>query len=246
MQRKKILSVAAVNQPICVAVFGLLSGPLLCLVSAEAVANPVEIGRSTLTLPDADNWKVQDAAADSVQTSGDVNLPMAMGTKQLVYLSADKLTKAVFISKVTKGGVAGVTMTWTNPCPAVKQSAAVYKSDKGTVNDIDCLVVIKVNRFDAFVNSGPQLKKSFADVRPNTQDGFYIQYSKSMGAGGYAFSQALVAGDFKGVDGDAVKTESSISPSVLVWATAFAKSNAAAVDSLSGKWSIPPLVFNPK
>jgi hypothetical protein len=239
---KTTLSLAAARRPVCLAMVGLLTG----FVGAVALAQPVEIGRSTLTLPDAENWKVQDASADGIQTSGDINQPMPMGTKQLTYFSADKLTKAVLISKVTKGGVAGVTMTWTNPCPGVKQSSVVYKADKGSVSDIDCLVVIKVNQFDSFVNSGPQLKKSFGDVRPNTKDGFYVQYSKSMGAGGYAFSQALVASDFKGIEADAVKTDTTISPSVLAWATAFAKSNAAAIDSLSGKWSIPALVFNSK
>jgi hypothetical protein len=224
----------------------LAAGLLPAWGSAQTPAEPIAIGRSSLTLPDRENWKVQDAPADGIQTSGDVNLPIAMGTKNLTYHSADKLTKAVFTSKVTKGGVAGVIMTWTNPCPAVQQSSAVFKLDKGTVNDIDCLVVIKVNQFDAFLTAAPQAKKTLSDARPNTKDGFYVEYSKSMGAGGYAFSQSLIASDFKGVEGDGVKTEGSIPSSVLAWATAFAKSNAAAVDSMSGKWSIPPLAFNPK
>jgi hypothetical protein len=239
---KTTLTRTAVYRNICFATFGLLS----VLAGAQAFAEPVAIGRSSLTLPDAENWKVQDLESANLGYSGDANGAMTMGAKQLTYSAADALVKAVFVTKVTKGGVAGLTMTWNNPCPAVRASSNVFKADKGNLANVDCLVVIKVSQFDSFLNSIPQLNKSFAAARPNTRDGFYIEYSKSMGAGGFAFSQALVANDFKGTEGDAVKTETSISPSVLIWAMAFAKSNASAIDSLSGKWSIPALVFNPK
>lgn len=222
-----------------------VSSLLLC-ICVQASAQPIEIGRSVLTLPDADNWKVQDATSAGIGYSGDITGAMAMGSKILSYTSPEKLVKAVFATKVTKGGVAGATMNWSNNCPSVKETANVFKADKGTLSSIDCLVVIKVNQVDTFVSARPQLKAAIGDLRPDTKSGFYVQYRKSMGAGGYTVSEALIASDFKGVDGDAVKTESSISPSVLAWATAFAKSNAAAVDSLSGKWSIPALVFNPK
>ena len=224
------------------AVFGLI--PFFAL--AQSSAEPVSIGRSSLTLPDSENWTVQDSDPASIGLSGDVNLPLVMGSKRLTYFSTDKQVKAVFISKVTKGGVAGVTLTWTNRCPTIKESSNVFKIDKGTPNDIDCLVVIRVNQIDSFVNARAPLKSALGDVQPNTKNGFYIQYAKSMGAGGYTFSEALVANDLKGIEGEIAKNESAISPLVLGWAVAFAKSNAAAVDSLSGKWSIPALVFNPK
>ncbi len=242
MLLKTTLSLAAARRPVCLAMVGLLTG----FVGAVALAQPVEIGRSTLTLPDAENWKVKDLDSANLGYSGDANGAMVMGTKQLTYLSTDKLVKAVFVSKVTKGGVAGVSMTWTNPCLSVKENSNIFKADKGNLSNVDCLLVLRLNQIDTFVNSAAQLKKSLGDVRPDTKSGFYVQYGKSMGAGGYAFSEVLMANDFKGLEGDAVKTESTIPPAVLSWAVAFAKSNAAAVDSLSGKWSIPALVFNSK
>ena len=233
---------AAVRGNLAMATFGLF---LLAVVS-QVAAEPITIGRSSLTLPDLENWKVQDAEATDLNYSGDLNGALVMGSKVLSYLSADKLTKAVVSAKVTKGGLAGGSMTWTNNCPTVKEGSVTFKIDNGTVSNIDCLVVVKVNRIDSFVNAVPRLKGLFNDERPNTKDGFYIQCTKSIGAGGYTRSEALLASDFKGIDGEVIKNQTTIPPAVLSWAVAFAKSNAAAVDSLSGKWSIPALVFNPK
>ena len=195
----------------CVLAAGLL--PVWGL--AQAPADPIAIGRSSLTLPDRENWKAEELDAVNIGLSGDVNMPLVMDTKKLTYRTDEKLIKAVFVARVTKGGAAGVSMTWANQCPAVKETSAVFKADNGTPSSIDCLVVMRVNQLDTFVNSRAPLKTVFGDAKPNTKSGYYIRYAKSMGAGGYAVSEALVADDFSGMAGELVKTQSTISPAIL-------------------------------
>ena len=219
-------------------------GFVLVFSGTCTLAQPVAIGRSSLTMPDPENWKIQDLESAGIGYSGDAKGAFALGAKRLTYFSPDKVVKATFVTKVTKGGVTGVMMTWPNTCPSVKQSGIVFKDDKGSFSAIDCLLVMRISRFEPFINALPNLKKDLVEVRPGTQGGYYIQYSKSIGAGGYAITEALLASDFKGLEGATLQNETTISPAVLSWGVAFAKSNSAAIGSMSGNWSMPSLVFN--
>ena len=220
------------------AVLVCLSATLPVVASAEGI----QIGRSTLTLPDPQRWAIRNINTKNLTYTGDVSGEIALDAKRLIFTQSGGGTKAVVLSRVTKGGVA-VRMRWANQCEKPQTSPFAFQDDRSTANDVDCLFVASVNKPQNFVDTFPQLKKDLDGNIPSGSAIYVIEFSKSIGSGGYAFTQLLMSQDFKGLEGVTVDHSSQLPTSLLAWAEEFAKSNRNAVASFTGNWSIPQMSF---
>lgn len=220
---------------LCIWLVGLLPGLLM--------AQAVSIGRSSLTLPDPSRWNVQNLPDVNVGYVGDKSGDFVMEAKRLVFHSPSVNRKAVALLNVTKGGIGGVRMRWNNNCANVPSSQYIYKHDLATSNEVDCLIVVSVGNTWAFIDRLATFKQSLDGNVPEGGSSYYIEFTKSVGAGGVAHSQILLSQDFKGLDGGSVEHSTLIPAPVLAWAEQFAKSNRRAITSFSGSWTMPPLAF---
>ena len=218
---------------------------LACLISSvplAASADGIQIGRSTLTLPDPQRWAIRNIDTANLTYTGDVSGEIALDAKRLVFTANSGAIKAVVVSRVTKGGVA-VRMKWANQCGKPPTSPFVFQRDRSNANDVDCLFVASVNKPQTFLDSLPQLKKDLDGSIPSGSILYVVEFSKSIGSGGYAFTQLLISQDFKGLDGITVDHSTQLPTSLLAWAEEFAKGNRNAVTSFTGNWSIPQMAF---
>ena len=216
---------------------------LIGLLPGLALAQSLSIGRSTLTLPDPLRWQVHDLPDINLGYTGDKTGSFIMEAKRLVFRSSTFSSKAVAMLGVTKGGVGDIQMSWTNTCAKVQVSQYLYMRDVSNGSQVDCLLVVAVGNTSAFLGRMPAFKNAIADHMPVGVPTFYIEFQKSLGAGGYAFSQLLLAQDFKGTDGGTVSNATVIPTPVLAWAEEFAKSSRRSIGSLGGSWTMPPVAF---
>jgi hypothetical protein len=212
-------------------------------VAAASVAQPVAIGRSSLTLPNAERWEVSNVVIDNPKFSGETSGEIPIEAKRLLLKSEDGLTKAVFVSRVSKSGIGGVLMTYTNGCASIKDGPSLYKNDQARRGEVDCLLVASIAQTQSFLNVMPELKKNLNGAAPHTGGAYYIQFSKTLGAGGQATTEVVLANDFKGVADVALTHSTQIPTKVLVWAEEMARANRNAVTSLTGNWALPQLLF---
>lgn len=217
---------------------------LVGLLPGLLMAQAVSIGRSSLTLPDPSRWSVQNLSDLNVGYVGDKSGNFVMEVKRLVFHSTSVNRKAIAILKVTKGGIGGVHMSWSNNCVNLPSSQFVYKRDLANGNDVDCLIVASVGNTSAFIDSWAAFKQSLDGNVPEGGSTYYIEFTKSIGAGGIAHSQILLSQDFKGLEGGSVEHSTLISAPVLAWAEQFAKNNRRAITSFSGSWAMPALAFS--
>lgn len=218
---------------------------LVCLIAAlptVATAAGIQIGRSTLTLPDPQRWTIRNIDTANIAYSGDVGGEIALEAKRLVYTGNSGAIKAAVVSRVTKGGVA-VRMKWANRCGKPPTSPFAFQHDRSNANDVDCLFVASVNKPQNFVDARTQLKKDLDGNIPEGNVIYVVEFSKSIGSGGYTSTQLLISQDFKGMDGVTVEHSTQLPTSLLAWAEEFAKSNRDAVASFTGNWSIPQMSF---
>lgn len=215
----------------------------LC-AAASVGAQPVAIGRSALTLPNAERWQVSPLAVNNATYGGDVSGEIPLEAKRLLLKSQDGLIKAVITSSVSKSGVGGVMMTYNNSCTSIKDGPYLYKQDRARSGDIDCLLVAPIGQTQSFLNVMPALKKNLDGAVPHSLGAYYIQFSKTLGAGGQTFTEVLLANDFKGVADSTLAHNTKIPTPVLAWAEALASANRNAITSLTGNWALPELIFD--
>jgi hypothetical protein len=217
----------------------------LALACTACATQSIPIGRSNLTLPDRAKWQVRDFATTSLTYVGESEVTVPLEAKQLVYRPSDNLIKASLIAKVTKSAPAQGPVSWSNACTTVSDGGQVYKNDQSRLGNVDCLLVVLVPRTKLFLDALPSLKKNLGDAVPHTLGAYYFQYAKSIGAGGFAVTEGLLASSFKGLPPPdaSIENNSKIPPAVLAWANAMAQANQDAVASFRGNWSIPPLNF---
>lgn len=234
-------------QPMCLsqqpAFFRHLSIWFIGLLPGLVLAQALSIGRSTLTLPDPLRWQVHDLPDVNLGYTGDRTGSFFMEAKRLIFRTPSSNPKAVVVLGVTKGGVGTMRMSWTNACPKIPVSQYLYKRDESNGNDVDCLLVAAVGDTSAFLGSMPAFKSAIDGNIPVGGPTFYIEFQKSLGAGGFAVSQLLLARDFKGSEGGAISNATVIPNPVLAWAEEFAKSNRRSIGSLGGAWTMPPVAF---
>jgi hypothetical protein len=216
----------------------------LFVLASQAIAqDSIKIGRSQLALADAKQWQIAEVSGQGVKYSGDIAGTIPMETKRLVFQNAEALTKAVFVTSMTIGGVSA-QMTYTNYCPTFKPSETIFVKDSGGVNRLNCLAVIRVPNLIRFISAVPSIKPLFENTIPHTQGGYYIHFAQGLDNGAQTRSYALLAQDLKGLEEGSVENNSKIPDAVIRWALAFAKENGSALTSFSGNWSIPAMNFN--
>jgi len=213
------------------------------VLPALGSAQGLPIGRSTVTLPDPTRWEVRQIDGSGLSYSGDKSGDIPLDAKRLVLRTGAGTIKAVMVSRVTKSGVFGIHMSWANDCAAITQSDYLYKRDRATVTDVDCLVVGAVGNPQALYDADPDFKKKIGGAVPDGTGFYLLLFSHSIGSGGYAHTQMLLASDFKGLQGVNIDNPTLIPTPVIAWAAALANSNRAAITSLSGNWAVPSLVF---
>lgn len=204
-------------------------------------AQAIRIGRSSLTLPDPQQWNIQTLETSGPTYSGDASGEFPTEAKRLIFRSASGVIKAIAIPRVTKGGI-GIRTRWISGCTKLS-SPFIYQHDRATADDLDCLTVVAVHKSQPVIDALPQLKKDLDGSVPDGDGFFYIEFSKSIGSGGYAFTQLLLSQDFKGLDGVTIQHSTQLPTSLIAWAEEFAISNRNAIASFSGNWSIPQMSF---
>lgn len=213
------------------------------MTTAFAFAQGISIGRSSLSLRDPQRWEVRNLDAGSPSYSGDKSGDIPMEGKRLVLSSSSGAIKAILLSRVTKGGVPNVRISWANECQKVSASQFFYKRDRATTTDVDCLLVIAVAKPQIFLAALPILRKDLDGQVPEGDTFYYLYFSHSIGSGGYSVSQMLIPQTFKGLDGVTVENMTKIPTGVIAWAEEFATSNRRAIDSFGGNWSVPEMLF---
>jgi hypothetical protein len=217
---------------------------IACFSAITAMAQEnVKIGRSEIGLPAGGRWSVVDVALEGVKYTGDVSGTIPMETKRLSYKTSEGLTKLVIVSSMTKGAVSA-QMSWENHCTSFNPDEHLFVKDAGSFNRLDCLVVARIPRFMTFLDSAKGLQALFTTDTPHTISGYYVEYSKGLSNGAQATSYVLLPSDFQGLAEGAINNGSKIPNSVIRWASEFAKANSSGLTSLTGSWTLPPLIFN--
>ncbi|MBL8339305.1 MAG: hypothetical protein JNM97_21225 [Rhodoferax sp.] len=219
---------------------------ILAASSSLALGQSIPIGRSSVSLPEPGRWTSSGLQANDPGYSGDSSGTIPMDGKRLVFTATPGGTRAVILARVTKAGIAGTSMSWGNDCNGVTAGPYLYKRDRSTTIDVDCLIVLAVGLPGVFLDQVPTLKKDLEGVVPQGPGFYYIEYSSSIGSGGYLFTQVLLSPDFTGLEGVPVEHQTRMPASVIAWAGEFAKNSRPAISSLSGSWTVPPLNFSRK
>ncbi len=217
---------------------------VLMLASALGIAQGIPIGRSTVSLPDPQRWEVAKVDGAGLTYSGDKDGDIPLDARRLVLRAPSGAIKVVVLSRVTKGGVSGMHMSWENDCKAITQSDYLYKRDQGTITNVDCLAVGSVNNPEGFLARAPTLQRDLGGMAPEGAGFYYVMFANSIGSGGYTNTEMLVAWDFKGLENVPIDNLTRLPTPIIAWAAAFASNNRSAITSLSGKWAIPAMVFS--
>jgi hypothetical protein len=212
--------------------------------SCVALAQSIPVGRSSLTLPDPARWGVSSLPANDPSYSGDSSGTIPMDNKRLVLRSPTGAIQAVALVRVTKSGIAGTQMSWGNGCKGITTGPYLFKRDRSSTTNVDCLLVVSIGQPAAFLASVPALKQALDGNLPGDNGFYLIEYTVSIGSGGYMQAQMLVAPDFIGLEGVPVEQATQMPTPVIAWAEAFATSSRPAIGSISGQWTVPPLAFS--
>jgi hypothetical protein len=214
-----------------------LFAPVLCMAQ-----DSVKIGRSQLTLPESSKWSVEQIEMPGITYTGDVTGVIPLDAKRMSFRNDLGSTKAVITTSMTKSAV-NAQMSHPNHCANIKANDNVFTLDKGSPVRVDCLIVIKTPNVAAFTQRIDAKKALFGNSQPNTASAYYVQFDVGLTNGAKTGSFVLLAGDFQGINGDAISNNSKIPDEVIRWAMAFGKANSSGLTSFSGDWTFPALSF---
>lgn len=224
--------------------YRLLPAVLLVLAPGLTLAQPVSIGRSSLSLPEPQRWESRKITRPGLPYSGDGAGELALDTTRLVLTTPSGAIKAIVIAKATKAGVAGMQMSWGNPCATIPQSDYLYKRDRSNNTDVDCLVVIGAANVREFVDGSPSLRQDLDGKITEGGGAYFVFFANSLGSGGYLMAQMLISQDFKGLAGGTADHQTKLSTPVIAWSVALANSSKGALGSFSGNWAVPAMQFS--
>jgi hypothetical protein len=218
---------------------------IFLLISTHIVlANPVDIGRTTVTLPNNGEWTQFDGYDGKVEFTGtglgrsEGNLPDE--TKSFALILPTKRWGAVFIMTASKGG-SPVEMHWNNSCAPVNKEKVIDLSGGG-FKQRNCIRIWEnINTENLFADKDYEKAKTFFESKAITLTGgaYSVTHFFASITGAYIIADVLISDEMLGKLSE--EYQGNIGKTLEAWAKKLAKENSGSASSIFGRVYVPSL-----